>query len=172
MSPDQETPQLFEVTMFFIFNLSHAPKILSSLDNLSLWSLNILITANDSKRHGDSQVPCMISSLAIILIDRRSKDFDSLCGNDFTNTFFEETEIGGGEGICFCDDRDEVDAWTETFHDFDVQGAESVACGTDKVETGMDSEIDFVLTFGLLFLTHVGFVLLSIDCKRKGYLVV
>lgn len=34
-----------------------------------------------------------------------------------------------------------------------------MACGTDKVETCMDSKIDFVLTFWLLFLTHVRFVL-------------
>ena len=37
-----------------------------------------------------------------------------------------------------------------------------MACGTDKVETGMNSKVNLVLTFRLLFLTHVGFVLLSV----------
>src|SRR5277367_817258 len=159
VSPNQKTPQLLEITMLLILNFCNSPKILSAFDHLALRSLNILVTANDSKRHRSSQIPGMISSLTIILINRWSKDFNRLRSDNFTNPFFEFQEIGRGEGIGFGDDRDQVDARTQTFHDFNVKRTESMACGADKVETGMDSKVNFIVTFWLLFLTHVRFVL-------------
>src|SRR5436190_9500920 len=89
VSPNQKTTQLLKIAMFLILNFSNSPKILSSLDNFTLWSLNILITSNNSKGHSSSQILCMISSLTIIFINGWSKNFNPLGSNNFTNTFFE-----------------------------------------------------------------------------------
>lgn len=56
-----------------------------------------------------------------------------------TDTPLEGEQVALGERVCFGNDRDEVDAGTETLHDFNVEGLEtkrrSDGTGTDIRET-------------------------------------
>lgn len=68
-------------------------------------------------------------------------------------------EVGRAEGIGLGNDWNQVDARAEPLHHFNIEGLKSVASRADKVETGMDTEVNFVLAAGLLLLEHVGLVL-------------
>ena len=72
---------------------------------------------------------------------------------------FEASKVRRAEGICFSNHGDEIDTRTQAFHDFDIQGLQGMAGGSDKVQTSMDSKIDLVHPTGLLLLQHVGFML-------------
>src|SRR5579862_9315512 len=96
VSPNQETSQFLEIAVFLVFDLCDTPEILSSLDDLAFGSLDIFITADDGKGHGSGQISSMIRSLTIILINRRRENVNALCGDDFTDSFFEGKQICWG----------------------------------------------------------------------------
>ena len=68
-------------------------------------------------------------------------------------------QVGGAEGVGLGDNGDQVDTRTEPLHDLDVKGLEGVARRANEVQTGVDTEVDLVLTAGLLLLKHVRLVL-------------
>lgn len=72
-----------------------------------------------------------------------------------TYSRLELQEVVGAESICFCDDGNEVDTARQALHDFDVEGLQAVASGTDEVKTGVDAQVDALTTTGLLLLEHV-----------------
>jgi hypothetical protein len=72
-----------------------------------------------------------------------------------TYSRLELEEVVGAECVCFCDNGDKVDTAGQTLHDFDVEGLQAMAGGTDEVETGVDAQVDALTTAGLLLLEHV-----------------
>ena len=71
----------------------------------------------------------------------------------------ESEKIGWAQCVCFCDDWDKVDASAKTLHDFDVERLETVASGSDKVQTNVDTKVNLFSTTGLLLLKHVRLML-------------
>lgn len=76
-----------------------------------------------------------------------------------TYTLLEAGEICGAEGVCLGNNGDQVDSRAETLHDLNVQRLQGVASGSDEVQAGVDTEINLVAAAGLLFLQHVGLML-------------
>jgi hypothetical protein len=68
----------------------------------------------------------MISSLRIIILDRRGVYPDPVMPNSVTYSLLEPYEIVRGHRVGFGYDRNEIDTRAETFHDLDVQGFETV----------------------------------------------
>lgn len=76
-----------------------------------------------------------------------------------TYSLLELGQISRAEGIGLGDDRNEVDARAKSLHNLNVKGLEGVSSRSNEVEAGMDTEVDLVLTTGLLLLEHVRLVL-------------
>lgn len=70
-------------------------------------------------------------------------------------SLLETSQIGWAESVGLGNDRNQVHTGAQTLHDFDVEGFQGVTGRTDKVETGMDTEIDLVRSAGLLLLQHI-----------------
>lgn len=71
----------------------------------------------------------------------------------------ELEQICGAQGVGLGNDGDKVDACAQLLHDFDIKGLQGVSGGTDEVQAGVYTEVDLLLTLGLLLLQHVGLVL-------------
>lgn len=145
--------------MFLIFNLSNTPSILSTLDDAAISSLDVLFATDHGKGHSCHQSTSMLCSSLIVILDRWLIDLDALSFNNISNTMLESGEVGGRQGIGFRDDRNQIDTCAETLHDFDVERLQGMASGTDEIEAGVDTEIDLVMSLGLLLLQHIGLVL-------------
>ena len=83
-------------------------------------------------------------------------------------------QVSRAEGIGLGDDGNQVDSRAKALHDLDVKGLQGVTGRSDEVEAGMDTEIDLVLTTGLLLLEHVRLVLVveELDDGLPGVAVV
>ncbi|KAG9766064.1 cdc12 like protein, partial [Aureobasidium melanogenum] len=136
---DQHSAKLLEVAMFLVLDFSDTPSVLSALDAAAIGSGDILLGTNDGERHGSDKGLGVSKGGFIILLERG--------------------RIVGAEGICFCDDGNQVDTARKALHDFDVEGLQAVTSGTDEVQTGVDAQVDALTTTGLLLLEHVGLVL-------------
>lgn len=159
MSANKSRAQLLEIAVVFILDFSDAPGVLTALDNTAVGGLDVFLGTDDGERHGSHKGASVLSSGFVILFDRGLVDFDTLSFNHAADAVFEAGEVGRRESVGFGDDGDEVDAGAEALHDFDVEGFEGMAGGADEVEAYVDAEIDLVTAAGLLFLQHVGLVL-------------
>lgn len=83
-------------------------------------------------------------------------------------------QISRAESISLGDDRNQVDARAQALHDLDVEGLERVAGRADEVQASMNTEIDLVISSGLLLLQHIGLVLVvkELDDGHPGIFVV
>lgn len=77
-----------------------------------------------------------------------------------TYSSLERSQICWTQCIGFGYDRNEIDPRAQTFHDFDIQGFQSMAGRSNEVKAGMDTEIDPVGSARLLFLQHVRLMLI------------
>jgi hypothetical protein len=113
----------------------------------------------------------------VVLLERWGVDFDALGFDDIadlkvvlaksrewpscreTYAAFELGKIGWGEGVCLCDNWDQVDARAQTLHHFNIERLQGVAGGTDEVQARVHSEVDLLGPLWLLLLQHVALML-------------
>ena len=76
-----------------------------------------------------------------------------------TYSQLEPLQVNGAKSIGLGNDRDQVDTSAQALHDFDIERLEAVTGGTDEVETGVHTQVDTIIALRLLFLKHVGLVL-------------
>lgn len=77
-----------------------------------------------------------------------------------TNLRLERLLLLNGEAVRLCDDGDDVDDVAELFHDDDVDGAQGVAGGVDKVQAAVDARVlDVAVAHGGELLAEVRAVL-------------
>ena len=76
-----------------------------------------------------------------------------------TYALLELVQICGAQGVGLGNNGNQVDACAELLHDLNVQRLQGMAGRSDEVQAGVDAEVDFVGTAGLLFLQHVRLVL-------------
>lgn len=69
-------------------------------------------------------------------------------------------QISWAEGIGLCDNWDQVDSGAQSLHNLDVQWLQCVSGRSDEVQAGVDSQIDFIDTAGLLLLQHIRLMLI------------
>lgn len=72
-----------------------------------------------------------------------------------THPLLELGEVGRAQCVSLGDDGNQVDTGAEPLHDLDIEGLKGVASWANEVQAGMDTEVDLVLSAGLLLLEHV-----------------
>lgn len=82
---DQDRSELLEVAVVLVLDLGDTPGVLATLDDAAVTGLDILLRANDSKRHGVHEAAGVLSGGFIILLDRRLVDLDVLGLNNGDN---------------------------------------------------------------------------------------
>jgi hypothetical protein len=104
-----------------------------------------------------------------------------------TDALLEGKQVTLCEGIRLCNDRDEIDAGTETLHDLNIEGLETVTklnswtrClegygenvrvpgWPDKVQAGVNTKVALLAALRLLLLNHVGLVLVVNKVDNGG----
>ena len=110
---------------------------------------------------------------------------DSSVKKKVTNALLEGDQVALREGIRLGNDRDEVNAGTKSFHNFDVKWLEAgekitrrprikeqddlrVTGGPDEVQASMNAKIALLAALGLLLLNHVRLMLVvnEVDNRR------
>ena len=86
----------------------------------------------------------------------------------------EPRKVHRAQGISFCYDRDKVDPGAEALHDLNVKRLQGMPGRSNEIEAGMNAEINLLSATGLLFLQHVGLVLIvqKLDDRLPGVTVV
>ena len=176
---DKDGAQLLEVAVLLVLDLGNTPCVLAALDGAAVGGGDVLFAADDGEGHGVDERVGVLQGGVVVFIERGLVDFDALGVDDAADlglilafdlrcssrvmawaySGLEGKEIGRAQRVGLCDDGDEVDAGAQALHDLNVQRLERVAGGSDKVETGVDTEIDLVAAAGLLLLEHVRLVL-------------
>lgn len=84
------------------------------------------------------------------------------------------SQVSRAEGICLCDNGDQVDSRAQSFHNLNVQRLQCVSGGADEIQAGMNTEINLINTARLLLLQHVRFMLVvqELDDWHPGIAVV
>lgn len=85
---DQDGTQLLEVAVVLVLHLGNTPRVLTTLHDTAVSSLDVLLGADDRERHGGHETARMLSGSLIVLLDRRLVDLDTLGLNDGTNLQF------------------------------------------------------------------------------------
>ncbi|KAI6755223.1 hypothetical protein HG531_004329 [Fusarium graminearum] len=153
---DQNRAELLEVAVVLVLNLGDTPRVLATLNDAAITSLDILLGTDNGERHGVHKAASVLGSGLVVLLDRGLVDLDVLGLDDRDNL---GKLVGRAESISLGDNRDQVNARAEALHDLNIERLEGVAGRADKVQAGMDTEINLVLTAGLLLLEHVRLVL-------------
>lgn len=176
VSSDEDRAQFLEVAMIFILDLCHTPSILAAFHDTTVGGLNVLLRTNNRERHGCHQATSMLSGMFIVLFDWWLIYFYSLGFDDGSNLerlaygtavahkygtypLLKPNEVRWAQCIGLRNNGNEVDSRTQPLHNFNIERLQGVPCGSNKVQAGVDTEIDFVDTAGLLFLQHVRLVL-------------
>jgi len=68
-------------------------------------------------------------------------------------------EVCWAQCIGLGDNGNQVDTGAEPLHNLNIQGLQGVASGSNEVQAGVDAQIDLIGAAGLLFLQHVGLML-------------
>jgi len=58
-----------------------------------------------------------------------------------TYALLELVQVGGGQSIGLGNDRDQVDSGSQTLHNLNIQRLQSVASGTDEVQTAVHTHV-------------------------------
>lgn len=135
----------------------------------------------------------MLGGSLVVLLDGGLVDLDALGLDDssdlnrhgqycltratgWNNTYalLELCKVSRAESISLGDDRYQVDAGAKALHDLDVERLKGVACWANEVQASVDTQVDLVISAGLLLLQHVGLVLVveELDDGHPGVPVV
>lgn len=82
---DENGSDLLEVAVVLILNFGDTPRVLTTLNNATIASLDILLRANDSERHGSHQAAGVLGGGIVILLNRGLVDLDVLGLDDGSN---------------------------------------------------------------------------------------
>jgi hypothetical protein len=159
VSADKDASQLLEVAVVLILDFSNTPGVLATLDDAAIRGLDIFLGADDGERHGVHESAGVLGSGLVIFLNGRLVDLNALGFDNRSDAGLEARQVGRGQGVSFGDNGNEVDTRAEALHDFDIERLQGVASGSNEVEAGVYTEVDFVSTAGLLLLQHVGLVL-------------
>ena len=82
---DENGSELLEVAVVLVLNFGNTPRVLTSLDDASVASLDILLGTNDGEGDSGHQAAGVLGSSLIVLLDRRLVDLDVLSLNNGGN---------------------------------------------------------------------------------------
>lgn len=84
---DQDGSHLLEVAVLLVLDLGHTPRVLTALDDAAIAGLDILLGADDGKRHSGHKATRVLGGSLVILLDRGLVDLDVLGLDDADNLF-------------------------------------------------------------------------------------
>jgi hypothetical protein len=135
--------------------LGNTPEVFTTFHGTAIGGLDVLGGTNNGEGHGIDEDASDVGGF-IIVIDGRGVHPDVLGGDAFpdlqiykgsqqcirgyegkTYPVLEDGKVVLGEGVSFCDDRNQVDTCAETLHDFNVKGlqAGAVVRGTPPTQS-------------------------------------
>lgn len=82
---DQDGAELLEIAVVLVLDLSNTPRVLATLNNAAITSLDILLGANHSEGHGVHKAAGVLGSGLIVLLDRGLVNLNVLGLNDRDN---------------------------------------------------------------------------------------
>jgi len=156
---DKDRAKLLEVAVILILDFRDTPRILTALDDTSVASLDILLRSYDCEWHSGHELLGVAGRRLIIVLNWWLVDCDSLCLNDSADSLLEFGQISGAQSVSLCDNRNQIDPGAEPPHDLNVQWLEGVSGRANEVKAGMNTQVDLVLSPGLLLLQHIRLVL-------------
>lgn len=107
---DQDGSQLLEVAVVFILDLSNTPGVLTTLDDAAIAGLDVLLRADNGKRHSGHKATRVLGSSLVILLDRGLVDLDVLGLDDAHNPLLELGQVSWAESISLGNHGDQVDS--------------------------------------------------------------
>lgn len=142
MAVKQSASDSQEVGVSGILNLHNTPGILPGPHFPSI-NLNEIFRADNREWHKPTQLSVLFDCVFIILLNIVGEIVhrDAIVLNILHDELLGLGEFGRGEGIGFSDNGDDIDTRRKTFHQFDIQLAQAVTCGCDKVEEDMDTVV-------------------------------
>ncbi|KUI52641.1 hypothetical protein VP1G_10488 [Cytospora mali] len=157
---DENGSELLEIAVILVLDLSNTPRVLTSLHNAAVAGLDVLLGSDDSERHSSHQATRVLSGSLVVLLDRGLSVLLTRA-SDWVTTYalLELCKVSRAESISLGDDRYQVDARAEALHDLDVERLEGVAGWANEVQASVNTQVDLVISAGLLLLQHVGLVL-------------
>lgn len=69
-------------------------------------------------------------------------------------------EIGRAQGISLCNNWYQVDTSAKSLHHLNIQRLQGMASWADEIQTSVYTQVNLLLADWLLFLEHIGFVLI------------
>lgn len=149
---DENRAELLEIAVVLILHLGDTPRVLAALDNAAIASLDVLLGANNREGHGSHELLSVAGSIVVVLLNWGLIDGDALGLNDSTNLLLKLGKVGRAQSVSLGNNGNQVDSGAKSPHDLNVERLESVPGGTDEVEAGVDTQINLVLSPGLLLL--------------------
>jgi hypothetical protein len=131
-----------EVGVSGILDLHNTPGVLPGPHSSSI-NLNEIFRADNREWHKPTQLSVLFHCIFVVLLNvvREIVYRDAVVLNILHDELLGLGEFCRGEGIGLSDNRDDIDAGGKTLHQFDIQLAQAVACGCDKVEENVDTVV-------------------------------
>lgn len=82
---DQNRAELLEVAVVLVLNLGDTPRVLATLNDAAITSLDILLGTDNGERHGVHKAASVLGSGLVVLLDRGLVDLDVLGLDDRDN---------------------------------------------------------------------------------------
>lgn len=128
--------------MLGVVNLDDTPWVAADADQLAT-DFNLLIGTDDAEGKHGAELGVVLDGLFVVFLDivRKVVDRNVVVFNVLHDALLEGSQLGGCEGVSLANDRDHVDAGAEASHKFDVDFAQRVAGGSDKVDQSMNAVV-------------------------------
>lgn len=109
-----------------VVDLHDTPGVLAGAD-LAATNLNDILGTDNSEGHKTSELSVLLDGILIVLLDvvREVVHGDTVVLNILHDELLRLGEFGRGEGVGAANDRDDVDAGSETLHQLDIEFAEA-----------------------------------------------
>lgn len=137
-----------------VVNLDNTPWVLASAD-FAATDLDNVLGADNSERHQTTELGVLLDGVLVILLNVVGEvvDGDAVVLNVLHDQLLRLGKLGGGQRVGAANDGNNVDTGGKALHELNVELAEAVASGGDKVEESVNtivSEARVTLDAGLL----------------------
>lgn len=170
----EEVAQVDELAVVLIFDVDHAPLVLSATDGATV-DVNSLVATDDGEGNevlvsvSDMGAFLFVTAgyyldllvdgglLVVVLVVFVGIEADVVEGKLISDSVLESLALLQGQGIGLCNDGDDVDNLAQLLQDNYVDGLESVTCGLDEVQAAVDTGVlDVAVALSGELLAQVG----------------
>jgi hypothetical protein len=142
MRVQESAPNGQEVGVSGIVDLDLPPRVLASSDTPAA-NLENVFRSDNSERHQPSKLCILLHSVLVVLFDivRKVVDWDAVVLDVLHDQLLGLCQLSRCQRVGLANDRNDVDAWLEPLHEFDIEFSEAMAGWCDKVEERVDTVV-------------------------------